>query len=83
MGSITFGLMPAIIQFISTWYRRNLFSKIILDVTITTPIETLGVEEIKTISDRLLTDFYKLDFLFPSAPMLFPIQENNSNRTFG
>lgn len=50
ISSIDFGLIPAIIQFIATWYNKTVNGKIILELK----------------NDDTVEDFYKLDFIFPS-----------------
>ncbi|QQL51212.1 hypothetical protein [Mucilaginibacter ginkgonis] len=53
-----FGLTPAIIQFFATWYHSN-SGKIIFD------IKTEDVSNVNSeLSDKYLSDFYRLDFLF-------------------
>lgn len=51
ISSIDFGLVPALIQFISTWYRRTKSSKIIIDIK----------------KEEDLEELYHLDYLFPSV----------------
>lgn len=50
LSSIDFGLIPTLIQFISTWYNKTKEGKIILDVK----------------KHKDLDDLYHLDYLFPS-----------------
>ena len=50
LSAADFGLIPAIIQFFSTWYNETTEGKIILDI--------------KTESE--LPEFYESDYLFPS-----------------
>ena len=50
LTSIDFGLVPTLIQFISTWYNKTKEGKIILDIKKETDLD----------------DFYHLDYLFPS-----------------
>lgn len=50
LSGIDFGLTPAIIQFIATWYNISKSGKLILDIK----------------AEGDIAEFYKLDYLFPS-----------------
>ena len=60
---IGFGLVPAMIQFISTWHNVMSEGKIVLNVNLES-YDLNDAQKIQELGDKYLSQFYKLDFFF-------------------